>query len=36
MKYRENFMKTFFQYILTRKKKKNDMPMKLVSKPDVI
>ena len=21
MKYRENFMKTFFQYILTRKKK---------------
>ena len=28
-------MKIFFQYILTCKKK-NDMPMKLVSKPDVI
>ena len=28
-------MKIFFKYILTRKKNKNDMPMKLVSKPDL-
>ena len=35
MKYRKNILKIFFQYILTRKKNKNDMPMKLVSKPDV-
>ena len=29
-------MKIFFQYILTRKKNKNDMLMNLVSKPYVI